>query len=109
MLPEEGSLMDLHPVIAQGSTQFVVGGAIIAFIVLLVLVAVFARFLGLWIQCLMTGAKIGLLDLFFMSIRKVNPTVIVRAKIMAVQAGITDDFNLSTRDLESHYLAGGKV
>lgn len=101
--------MDLPVVIAQGATPFVVGGAIIAFIVILVLFAVFARFLGLWIQCLMTGAKIGLLDLFFMSIRKVNPTVIVRAKIMAVQAGITDDFNLSTRDLESHYLAGGKV
>ena len=101
--------MDLPVILAQSATPFIVGGAILAFIIILVLFAVFARFLGLWIQCKMTGAKIGLLDLFFMSIRKVNPTIIVRAKIMAVQAGITDDFNLSTRDLESHYLAGGKV
>jgi uncharacterized protein YqfA (UPF0365 family) len=41
-----------------------------------------------------------------MSLRKVNPAVIVRAKIMAVQAGLTV---VATRDLEAHYLAGGNV
>jgi len=41
-----------------------------------------------------------------MTFRKVNPEVIVRSKIMAVQAGLTD---ITTRMLEAHYLAGGKV
>jgi uncharacterized protein YqfA (UPF0365 family) len=102
--------MTTFTVLAQESVApWIIGGAILAFIVFLILFAIFARFLGLWIQCKMTGAGIGLFDLFFMSIRKVNPTVIVRAKIMAVQAGITDVYPLSTRDLESHFLAGGRV
>ncbi len=87
----------------------IVGGALLAFIFFLILFAVFARYFGLWIQCLMTGAGIGFVNLITMTIRKVNPTVIVRAKIMAVQAGITDVYPLSTRDLESHFLAGGRV
>lgn len=102
--------MTTFTVLAQTSVApWIVGGAILAFIVFLIIFAIFARFLGLWIQCKMTGAGIGLFDLFFMSIRKVNPTVMVRAKIMAVQSGITDVYPLSTRDLESHFLAGGRV
>lgn len=93
----------------QDLAPWLVGGAVIAFLVVLILFGFLARFLGLWIQCLMTGAGIGLLELFFMSIRKVNPTVMVRAKIMAVQAGLTEIYPFSTRDLESHYLAGGRV
>jgi uncharacterized protein YqfA (UPF0365 family) len=44
-----------------------------------------------------------------MSIRKVNPTIIVRCKIMAVQAGLTRVYPISTRALEAHYLARGNV
>ncbi|MEW4489488.1 flotillin-like protein FloA [Thalassoglobus sp. JC818] len=71
--------------------------------------AILARYFGLWIQCKMTGAKISLANLVMMSIRKVNPSVIVRSKIMAVQAGLTDQYDISTRALEAHYLAGGNV
>ncbi|OYW20790.1 MAG: hypothetical protein B7Z55_06785, partial [Planctomycetales bacterium 12-60-4] len=94
--------------IAQAEV-FIVGGAMLAFVFFLILFAVFARYFGLWIQCYFTGAGIGIGNLVFMTLRKVNPTVIVRAKIMAVQAGITDVYPLSTRDLESHFLAGGRV
>lgn len=75
----------------------------------LVFFGVFARYLGLWIQAKTTGANIGLINLLIMSIRKVNPTIIVRSKIMAVQAGLTHVYPISTRDLEAHYLAGGNV
>ncbi len=75
----------------------------------LIFFALFARYVGLWIQSKTTGAGIGLINLFIMSIRKVNPTVIVRSKIMAVQAGLTNVYPISTRDLEAHYLAGGNV
>lgn len=80
-------------------------GAIVVFIVM----AILARYFGLWIQCKMTGAGISMTNLIMMSIRKVNPTVIVRSKIMAVQAGLTDHYEISTRALEAHYLAGGSV
>ena len=35
--------------------------------------------------------------------------MIVRSKIMAVQAGISDDDGVTTKGLEAHYLAGGNV
>ncbi|TWT59807.1 flotillin-like protein FloA [Rubinisphaera italica] len=75
----------------------------------LIFFALFARYVGLWIQCKTTGAGIGIINLFIMSIRKVNPSIIARSKIMAVQAGLTHVYPISTRDLEAHYLAGGNV
>jgi len=86
-----------------------VGGAVLAFIFLLIFIVIFANYISLWIQCKMTGAGISFPNLIMMTIRKVNASAIVRAKIMAVQAGITEKYPLSTRDLESHYLAGGRV
>jgi len=74
-------------------------------IVVLVGLAILGNYVKLWIQCLTTRAGIGLLDLIGMSLRKVNPTVIVRTKIMAVKAGLPSDTGL----LEAHYLAGGNV
>lgn len=81
----------------------------IVFVFLLVFLALFARFFGLWIQCKMTHAGISLANLIMMSFRKVNPTIIVRSKIMAVQAGLLRSYPIETRDLEAHYLAGGNV
>jgi uncharacterized protein YqfA (UPF0365 family) len=78
-------------------------------VVLLIFFAIFARYFRLWIQSLMTGAKIGIFDLLGMTFRKVNPTVIVRSKIMAVQAGLTDETGITSKTLEAHYLAGGNV
>ncbi|QDS97628.1 flotillin-like protein FloA [Adhaeretor mobilis] len=76
----------------------------------LVFVAIAARFARLWIQSVSTGAGIGIFDLIRMTFRKVNPTVIVRSKIMAVQAGLDDhDDEITTKALEAHYLAGGNV
>lgn len=78
-------------------------------IVLLTIFAIVARFFRLYIQSLTTGAGIGIFDLLRMTFRKVNPTVIVRSKIMATQAGITDDEGVTARALEAHYMAGGNV
>jgi uncharacterized protein YqfA (UPF0365 family) len=44
-----------------------------------------------------------------MSFRKVDAGVIVRSKIMAVQARLTEVYPISTRALEAHYLAHGNV
>ena len=84
-------------------------GIFIAMIFGLIVLAVFARYFRLWIQSVTTGARIGILDLLGMTFRKVNPTVIVRSKIMAVQAGLTDEMGVTSGALEAHYLAGGNV
>ena len=76
---------------------------------LLVAFAVMARYLRLWVQSVASGAGIGLFDLVAMSFKKVNPTVIIRSKIMAVQAGLGDSTGLTLQALEAHYLAGGRV
>lgn len=67
-----------------------------------------AKFGALWFRAFFSGARISLLSLIGMSLRRVNPEVIVKAKIMAMQAGISHDL-VSTRRLEAHYLAGGNV
>ncbi|WP_417398346.1 flotillin-like protein FloA [Gimesia chilikensis] len=64
------------------------------------------RYFSLWLQAYVTGTRIRLLSLIMMSLRKVDPRVIVQVKIMAVQAGLSD---ISTDALEAQYLAGGDV
>ncbi|MEZ5940121.1 MAG: flotillin-like protein FloA [Planctomycetaceae bacterium] len=87
---------------------YVIGGIFFAIIGLVVL-ALLARYIGLYIQCYFSKAGINLLDLVVMSIRNVNPSVIVRAKIMAVQSGVTDSYDVTNQALQAHYLAGGNV
>lgn len=83
--------------------------SVIALIALIAFFAIVARFFRLYIQSVTTGAGIGIFALVRMWFRKVNPTVIVRSKIMAVQAGLTDEEGVTTPALESHYMAGGNV
>ncbi len=78
---------------------------IIAGIIGLVLFYFIFSYLALWIQALVSGAKVGLINIIFMRFRKVPPKLIVESKIMAVKAGI----EIPSNDLESHYLAGGNV
>ncbi len=84
-------------------------GIVVILLVVIVFLAIFAQFASLWLQCKMTNAGIGLLDLITMRFRKVSPTVIVRSMIMAVQAGLTKVFPITHSKLEAHYLAGGNV
>jgi uncharacterized protein YqfA (UPF0365 family) len=61
--------------------------------------------ISLWVQALVSGARVGLSNIVFMRFRKVPPKLIVESKIMSTKAGIT----ISTDELETHYLAGGSV
>jgi uncharacterized protein YqfA (UPF0365 family) len=83
--------------------------SLVVIVGLVVFLGILARYFSLWIQCIFTGAGINIWQLVMMSIRKVNPAVIVRCKIMAVQAGLTRVYPMTTRALEAHYLAGGNV
>ena len=68
-----------------------------------------AKYFNLWIQAKMTLANVTIWELVGMSFRKVNPNIIVRSKIMAYQAGLSEKDGMTTRALEAHYLAGGNV
>ncbi|MBU1171789.1 MAG: flotillin-like protein FloA [Proteobacteria bacterium] len=78
-------------------------------VIILIAVVVMVFFVGssikLWIQALVSGAHVGILNIVFMRFRKVPPKLIIESLIMAVKAGI----ELDTDGLESHYLAGGNV
>ncbi len=83
---------------------------VVALIVMLVIFAIFVNYFRWWIQSVTTGARVSLFDLVGMTFRKVNPNVIVRSKIMAVQAGLDEkSTGITSRALEAHYLAGGNV
>ena len=73
-------------------------------LVVVVFLALFGPLFGLWLQALAARAGVGIRDLIGMRFRKVNPTMIVQARISAVRAGL----DLTTQQLESHYLAGGR-
>ena len=99
----------VSPTFAQLSSAWpliVAGVGVLSFLILL---AVFAKYFRLWIQSVLTKAGIGIPDLIGMTFRKVDPALIVKAKIMAVQAGLNEDEGITSKALEAHYLAGGNV
>jgi uncharacterized protein YqfA (UPF0365 family) len=61
--------------------------------------------IGLWFKALVSGVHISLLQLVFMRLRKVPPTIVVNNMISATKAGL----QLNQSELEAHYLAGGRV
>ena len=60
---------------------------------------------NLWITAQFSGVRVGLFELMFMRLRKVPPSIIVNSLITATKAGL----DITTSDLETHYLAGGNV
>jgi len=83
----------------------VIGVLIVIGIAVVVFVLIVLKFARLWLQAYFSRADIKLSELIGMWLRKVDARSIVLSKITAVQAGI----ELTTKDLESHYLAGGRV
>lgn len=100
------------PLFAQPKPGTLEGGQIwilvvagIALLIFLFMLILFFNFARLYVQCLLTGAKIGIFDLFGMKLRNVDYGMIVRQKIALVQAGV----KVTTEDLESHFLSRGNV
>lgn len=86
-------------------TPVYIGLFIIVGVALLIALVVIGQFFNLYIQALFSGAKVGMLELIGMKLRKVDPRSIVFSRIRAIKAGL----NISTAELEAHYLAGGRV
>jgi uncharacterized protein YqfA (UPF0365 family) len=71
----------------------------------LIFLFIFFSFIRLWIQALVTGADIKIMNLVAMKLSKVNYDMVVQQKIALIQAGV----KVTTQDLANHYLARGNV
>jgi uncharacterized protein YqfA (UPF0365 family) len=79
---------------------------VIVAIVVLAFLAVFLQFAQLWLQAFFSRASVRITDLIGMRLRKVDSRLVVLCKIQLVKAGIHD---ITNNDIESHYLAGGRI
>ena len=75
-------------------------------VILFAFLCVIAQFFRLWLQAYMSNADVRMTELIGMRLRKVDMNTVVFAKIQLVKSGIHD---MTVNDLESHYLAGGRL
>jgi uncharacterized protein YqfA (UPF0365 family) len=80
-------------------------------LIAIVLTIILLFYGNIWFQAYMSSADVSLRSLVGMGFRQVPPQMIVTAKIMASQAGLSIHRRegISTARLEAHYLAGGRV
>lgn len=99
-------MLDMYPLAQiENMGSLAIIASVIAIIVVLVFLVFLWQFIGLWVQAFMSNAQVSIFDLIGMKFRKVDARLIVFSRIRAVKAGL----DISTNDLETHYLAGGRV
>jgi len=87
------------------SNMIVYAIVIVVGIVLLVLFVVLFQFIGLYVRALVSGAKVSIIDLIGMKLRKFDVNLIVNAYIQAIGAGIP----IALTDMQTHYQARGDL
>ena len=78
---------------------------VVILLALIVFIVIVSQFVGLYIRAMVSGARVSLIELVGMRLRKVRTVVIVNSRIQAMRAGL----KISQADMESHMLAGGDV
>ncbi len=86
-------------------TGFFWGGGVLILAFFLIF-SFIMRYISIWFQAFVSGTPVTLFSIVGMSMRKIPPRVVVNAMINLTKAGIK---NVSTADLETHYLAGGHL
>lgn len=81
-------------------TIIVIAGIIGLFVLMFVL-----KFGLIYIRALSSGVSISAMRLIGMWLRRVNPSTVVESRIIAFKAGLS----ISYDDLETHYLANGRI
>lgn len=99
------NLTNIMAGVSDGTNVAVIIILVIGGIIGLVGLLLVIKFARLWLQAYFSRADVRLSELIGMWLRKVDARVIVLSKITAIQAGL----ELTTKDLESHFLAGGRV
>ena len=97
-------MVELATILAQWSGPMTALVVVLGIVVLIVLLLA-AQFFSLWLQAYMSRAGVSLWELIGMRLRKVDMRSMVLNKIRAVRAGL----NMSTVEMENHYLSGGRV
>jgi uncharacterized protein YqfA (UPF0365 family) len=87
------------------TNPIIIGTLVILGLIVVIVTFMVGQYLMLWVQALLSGARVRLIDLIMMRFRRVDPRQIVFNRISAKKAGL----DLSTDRLESHYLAGGRI
>ena len=82
------------------SLIFIIVGAVIALFIFFYFLPI-----NLWFTAQLSGVRVSLLNLLLMRLRKVSPSLVVNSMIISTKAGL----NISSNDIETHYLAGGNV
>lgn len=82
------------------SIIFIIIGSVIALFFLFYILPV-----NLWFTAQLSGVKINLMNLVLMRLRRVPPSLVVNAMITSTKAGL----NITSNEIETHYLAGGHV
>src|SRR4030042_3601103 len=97
----------INIILAAENPVRVVGTAVLVVLGLAVLIffLLFLKFFRLWLEAKLSRADVKFSELIGMWLRRVDTRTIVISKITAIPAGLP----LTTRDLERHYLAGGRV
>ncbi|WPP49375.1 flotillin-like protein FloA [Catalinimonas niigatensis] len=83
------------------SILIIIGAVIIGIMLLFYILPI-----NIWIPAVFSGVNVKLLNLTFMRIRRVPPSTIANAMILASKSGLSD---VTSDELETHYLAGGNV
>jgi uncharacterized protein YqfA (UPF0365 family) len=91
------------------------GGLVVLGVFLLVVVIILINFASVWVRAWSAGARVRVLELISLRLRRVPVGLIVDCRITAVKSGITmpepdgQRRSISIDDLSTHYLAGGAV
>ncbi|MFH1745455.1 MAG: flotillin-like protein FloA [Planctomycetota bacterium] len=83
-----------------------IGVSVVLAVLALVFVILVANFGRMWVLAWSAKTRVSMRELVGMWLRRVNASTIVNCKIQAWKAGLTD---ISTDDLETHYLSRGRV
>jgi len=68
-----------------------IGAVAVALVILFIFALVFFSYGKLWLQAMVSNARVSIFSLIGMSLRQVHARTIVDAKIMAMQAGVGTD------------------
>src|SRR5213082_3779028 len=86
-------------------SPLMMGAIIVGLLIAIIVMAILAQFVGLYIRAWVSGAHVSFRDLMGMRLRKVDALTIVNSRIHAMRAGLA----VSTPEMESHMLVGGDV
>lgn len=78
---------------------------VVAAIAIIIFFSLVGQYFFLWLQATTSKAPVGFSDIIGMRFRKVDPRTIILSRIRLVKAGI----DISTSQLETHFLSGGRV